>query len=357
VRKRRFLGQLRTSPNSDEDDSILCAEIAASRALIGELDSHSTRVGLVVFAGDSDAQTPDAYTEVPLTSDFGEVGRGLDRIHRHGAHGGRNMVTGVNLAVIELLGTPSAKSEKRDDAKQVILFFVGGQPTLPLEASFLANAKLTVKQAIRARFFGIRIDTFAIGEDVLSEPVVPREIARVSAGVFTPIRGTSDVPAAIGAAYLSGVEDVVIRNETTGQKTTQILRRPYGSFAALVPAAEGENRIEVHALLREGWPEAAQTLTVRFDPNAEESLSPRSGIASRLTSREAVTQASRYRISSTPTSVNAVGQIQDARRAASVPGSRTSSQRDQPAATPRSARGACVYSMRSSSFTLPSACE
>jgi hypothetical protein len=272
---RRLLGQTLSGSVTDEDDSILSAEIAVSRALIEGLDSRTARVGLVAFAGDDDPETPDALTEVPLTSDFAELARGLDEIRRGGPHGKRNMVSGVNLAAIELLGTASAKSQRRDDQpRRVIAFFAGGQPTLPLEASLLQNATMTIQQAVRAAKFEIRVDTFAIGRDTLTEPVVPSEMARVARGVFTPIRQRADYPASRGAAYFSGVEGVVIRNTSTGQEAPQILRRLDGTFAALVPLREGDNQIEVRTLLRPGWPEAAQTLDVRFDPKARDSLSP-----------------------------------------------------------------------------------
>ena len=133
---------------------------------------------------------------MPLTSDFDKVERGLDDdLPATGRKGLTNMVSAVNLATIELLGTQSAYSTKREGAKRVIMFLTDGQPTLPLENSQLQNAKMAIQQAVRAAKLDVRIDTFAIGEDALSEPVVVVEMARVSSGVFTPVRDPKDLRA------------------------------------------------------------------------------------------------------------------------------------------------------------------
>ena len=79
-------------PNSDKADSVLAAEIEGCRVLLKQLDPRTTRVGIVSFNGDADAMTPDAITEVPLTSDFTKVERGArhdlpQRPQGHDQHG------------------------------------------------------------------------------------------------------------------------------------------------------------------------------------------------------------------------------------------------------------------------------
>jgi len=72
-----ILAQVLPLPLTDEGDSILAAEVQAVRVMLDQLDPRTTRVGVVVFAGDGDPLTPDAYTQVPLTSDYGKVRKGL----------------------------------------------------------------------------------------------------------------------------------------------------------------------------------------------------------------------------------------------------------------------------------------
>lgn len=270
-----ILGSVLPLPNSDKADSILAAEIAGCRVLLSQLDPRTTRVGVVAFAGDSDALTPDAYTEVPLTTDFKKVERGLDAIYRRGPKGMTNMVTAVNLATIELLGTQSAYSTKREGARRVIMFLTDGQPTLPLESSQLQNAKMAIQQAVRAAKFDIRVDTFAIGEEALSEPVVVVEMARVSNGVFTPVRNPKDLRAVFEDVSFSSIERLEIRNKTTGKMAEYVVPNPDGSFSALLPMNEGKNTVEVYARSTDGT-EGRREVSVSFLAGAEpQQLSPR----------------------------------------------------------------------------------
>jgi len=262
------LGRVLPLPNTDEGDSVLAAEIAACRVLLAQLDPRTTRVGLVAFAGDNDALTPDAYTEVPLTTDYPKVQRGLDAVYRRGPKGMTNMVSAVNLATIELLGTQSAYSQKRDGAKRVIMFLTDGMPTLPLENSDLQNAKMTVQQAVRAAKFDIRIDTFAIGEEALSEPVVVVEMARVTNGVFTPVRNPKDLRAIFEDVSFSSIERLEVRNKTTGKLADYVIPNPDGTFSALVGMNEGKNTVEVYARSTDGT-EGRREVTVSFLAGAE----------------------------------------------------------------------------------------
>ncbi len=270
-----ILGRVLPLPNTDSGDSILAAEVAGMRALLDQLDPRTTRVGLVAFSGDNDALTPDAETVVPLTSDYEKVESGLSAVFRQGPHGLTNMVSAVSLATIELLGTQSAYSTKRDGAKRVIMFLTDGQPTLPLENSQLQNAKMAIQQAVRAAKLDVRIDTFAIGEDALSEPVVVVEMARVSDGVFTPVRDPKDVRAVFEEVSFSDIEKLEVRNKTTGAPASQLISNADGSFSALLDMKEGDNTIEVFARSTDGT-EGRREVNVKFLAGAKtQELSPR----------------------------------------------------------------------------------
>jgi hypothetical protein len=270
-----ILGRVLPLPNSDDGDSILAAEVLAVRTLVGQLDPRTTRVGLVAFSGDNDALTPDAYTEVPLTTDYSKIDRGLDSLQRRGPKGLTNMVSAVSTATIELLGSQSAYSTKREGSKRVIMFLTDGQPTLPLENSQLQNAKMAIQQAVRAAKADVRIDTFAIGEEALSEPVVVVEMARVTSGVFTPVRHPKDMRAIFEEVSFSDIEKLEVRNKTRGQVADNLIINPDGSFSALVTVTEGENVLEVYARSTDGT-ESRREVPVKFLAGAKPAeLSPR----------------------------------------------------------------------------------
>lgn len=270
-----IFGKLLPLPNSDRGDSILAAEVAAVETMIEQLDPRTTRVGIIAFSGDHDALTRDAYTEVPLTTDYHKVQRGLNNVLDRGPRGLTNMVSAVNLASIELMGMQSAFSEKREGARRVMMFLTDGLPTLPIENSKLQNAKMAIQQAVRAARFDIRIDTFAIGEDALSEPVVVVEMARVTDGVFTPVLHPENLRAVFEDVDFAEVEKLEIRNKTTSQKADYQIQNADGTFSGLVPVKPGRNTLEVFVRSTDGS-EVRRSVTVNFlNDGPGQPLSPR----------------------------------------------------------------------------------
>ena len=104
-------------------NSILAAEVAASRRLLLQLNSETTRVGVVTFG-------EGAQVLQPLTHDFERVRRALDDILRAGPYGGTNMAEGVRAAITELMGL--GKSEKKTDTIKVEFLLTDGFPTMPI---------------------------------------------------------------------------------------------------------------------------------------------------------------------------------------------------------------------------------
>src|SRR5262249_7483778 len=103
-------------------NSILAAEIVASRRLLAQLNSKTTRVGLITFGN-------EAWLSQPLTHNFDQVRSARDVIYKRGPYGGTNMVSAVRLATDELLGR--GESEKYLDSIKTIFFFTDGFPTRP----------------------------------------------------------------------------------------------------------------------------------------------------------------------------------------------------------------------------------
>ena len=181
----------------DAGDSILAAEVAAARKLLGSLDPRIARVGLASFAGGAPetggmivlgSRVPSALTEEPLTSDYKRVERALDGVLARGPWGNTHMAAGLDQATIELLGLRGALSEPNPKSSKVVLFLTDGLPTLPSEFSFGENVNAVVRAADRARRAGIKIHSFAIGQEALSGPIAPVEMAHRTGGEFTPVR-------------------------------------------------------------------------------------------------------------------------------------------------------------------------
>ncbi|MCZ7619463.1 MAG: VWA domain-containing protein [Myxococcota bacterium] len=169
---------------------MLAAEVAAGRRLIERLDPRSTRVGVVTFAGEPAGQglvigraSAAAVTEVPLTADYDEVQRGLDRILSRGPYGMTHMAAGVDQATIELRGLRGAYSQADAESEKVVLFLTDGQPTLPYGIEFAqANTQAVLRAADRARKAGVRVYSFGIGEEALAGPLAIVRLADITGG-------------------------------------------------------------------------------------------------------------------------------------------------------------------------------
>jgi hypothetical protein len=246
-------------------DSILAAEILASRRLLSQLTPETTRLGVITF-GD------DALLKQPLTHDFDEVRRVLDAIYRFGPRGLTNMVDAIRLATNELLG--KGESEKYSDSIKTILFLTDGNPTLPsadCRSGTQADEDTTIDAARRAGETGIGVHVFALGETALSNPRAAVGIAKESGGTYTAVTRPADVLAVVDKVSAVGVDSIEVTNETTEQKALQSRLAADGFFASAVPLIEGLNRIQVVARANDGSI-GKDMITVLYEPGAARSL-------------------------------------------------------------------------------------
>lgn len=261
--------------SSDPGDSILAAEVAAARRLIERLDPRSTRVALVTFSGDQSPEgivilgksLPPAVTEVPLTDEYREIQRGLDRILERGPYGMTHMAAGVDQATVELLGLRGALSRRDPASDKAVLFLTDGQPTLPFSGNTYANTRAVLRAAERARKAGVRVFTFGIGEDALAGPLAIVELADTTGGSFTPVRDPAAIVDVIEQVDFANLEGVTVRNATTGAPASQSATNPDGSWSALVPLREGRNVIEVTARASDGRT-VSERIEVQHAPGA-----------------------------------------------------------------------------------------
>ncbi len=233
-------------PLRNPRNSILAAEVAAARRLLGQLNAESTRVGVLTFS-------ERAKLVQPLTHDFEQVRRVLTDILRAGPYGGTNMVEGIRMGTTELFGLGT--SEKRTDAIKVQFLLTDGFPSLPIGGGKRAapeDTDLAINAARLAGKAGIKVHVFALGEEALSYPRAALGIARESGGTYTPVLRPADVLAVLDNISVVGVEYVQVVNQTLGQKATHLRLAADGFFSSAVPVVEGRNQIEVLARASDG---------------------------------------------------------------------------------------------------------
>jgi hypothetical protein len=251
-------------PNTDPDDSILAAEVAAARTLLDGLDPARVHVGVVSFSGEIDQTTgrrlgrsDDALLEQAVTPDYGAVRRALEAVLLRGANGGTNMEAGVKLALRELAGLPGAQSRPRPGAKKVILFLTDGKPSLPFGSANVEDKEdmlAAIDAAQLANVAGVMLNVYGLGPGAIDYPVAATEMAKVTGGVYTPVRTPGDIVALLSGVSFANVEDVVAVNLTLNEWAgpNDLLLAPDGSFSGFVPVRPGLNRIRVSALASDG---------------------------------------------------------------------------------------------------------
>ena len=265
VQRAATLADEPDTKNTDPGDSVLAAQIHASRALVTGLESGRVRVGVVSFSGDIDPATGrrrsaaqvDAMVEQPLTSDYDAVDRALEAVLLRGPHGGTNMEAGIKIALRELAGLAGARSKPRKHAKRVILLLTDGKPSLPFGLGSEEDQEdidAVINAAHLARAGGVMINVYGLGPTAIDYPIAASEAARVSGGLYTPVRRPGDIVALLTGVSFANVEDVVAVNLTIAEMAgpEDILTAPDGSFKGYVPVRPGKNRVRVSALASDG---------------------------------------------------------------------------------------------------------
>jgi hypothetical protein len=257
----------------DWGDTVMAAQILATRTLLSQLDPGTTRVGIVTFSGDEDPRTPDAVRLAPMTRDYAHLGDVLDYLLGHRPRGKTNIAEAVQVASSELLGSEDARSRPRAGATRVVLLMTDGQPTLPSNRD---EARIAVFDAARsAAEAGVRVDTFAIGHEANEDPSVPRALARQTGGVFTAVFSPSELVAHFEKMRLTRLARVDVRNRTAGKDAQHVVLEPDGEFAALVELVDGENIIEIAGRASDGSTARTTRIVHQVRGGRTPALSPR----------------------------------------------------------------------------------
>ena len=152
-----------------------------------------------------------------------------------------------------------------------MLFMSDGQPTLPIRRAGHKNIRMSIEAARAAGTAGIRIDSFAIGKEATSDPVVLSEMAAATKGLFVAVEHPRELVAAFGDVVLADVSELTVTNRTTGASAEFLLLDPDGRFSAFVSLTEGSNLLEVRARASDGA-EAVRSVRVRLLPEAHSSV-------------------------------------------------------------------------------------
>jgi hypothetical protein len=246
-------------------DSILAAEIVASRRLLSQLNSQTTRVGVITFG-------EEVWLRQPLTHDFEEVRSALDLIYKRGPYGGTNMVDAIRLATQELLG--NGESEKYLHSIKALLLLTDGIPTLPSgdgRSRSRTDEDLAIDAGRLAGKSEIAIHVFGLGKRAVSSPRVSVGIAKQSGGTYIPVLSPADIVTVLDGVSVVGVEFIHVTNETIGQRALRSRLAPDGFFASAVPVAEGLNRLQVLVRASDGSA-GRDTITVYYQPGRDRSL-------------------------------------------------------------------------------------
>ena len=247
--------------SSDPGDTVLAAELLATRRLIEQLDPVRSRVGLVSFAD-------GASLLAPVGSDGAALAEGLELLEENFGSGSTNLSAALDLANKALLAAGGKGRQKS------ILVLSDGWPTAP--GSPGAAARAAWERGEEARDAGIRIHTFALGLNRIEEGDVYAGIAAETGGRYERLEQPGQIVEELPRINLSQVAAVEIENLTTGEAGRAVRVFPDGSFDAFVPLAPGENLLRVTARGERGG-EAVRERRVRFA--AREPATPEEAVA------------------------------------------------------------------------------
>nr|MDJ0869545.1 VWA domain-containing protein [Myxococcota bacterium] len=226
---------------SDPGDTVLAAELVATRRLVDALDPERTRIGLVTFSDGS-------RLNASVGSDRETFSELLDQLGEGFSSGYTNFAAAIRLATEALV----AASEGEPDAPQrVILFLSDGYPTFP--GSEERAAREALEAAREAAASSVRIHTFGLG--LADDPNAPEsededafvQMAALTGGSHLRLDTPGEVVQELPRIDLAEVAGVEIVNATSGQSARATRVFPDGSFDAFVSLVPGENVIRVTA--------------------------------------------------------------------------------------------------------------
>lgn len=259
---------------SDSDDTILRAEIAATRRLLERLALRSgTRVGLMAFAG-------RARTLAPVGAAPDALEAALSRLEAEARPGGGTHLARAFDAAVAMLAIPAEDAPGSGGAahenasageasaappspRRTLLLLSDGNPEEPAPASRAAEA--TAAAGARLAEAGVELRAFALGVDALAESDVVARVARSTRGRVHRLASAGEVVDALPEVQLAALGSVEVRNATLDAPGRAVRLFADGSFDAILPLAPGVNEVRVTARGRDAGPRTVAR-RVLFEP-------------------------------------------------------------------------------------------
>lgn len=236
--------------SSDTDDTVLAAELLATRKLMEVLDPDRSRIGLISFAD-------GARMHARVGTSAKDMGHALDDLARNLGSGATNIALATDTAIDALLTAGG------EDRQKTILILSDGYPTAP------GSQKLAAREAMiraeRAHAEGLRIYTFGLGLEAEEETDVYAGMAAVTGGEYLRLETPGEITNELPRINLADIASIALHNVTTGEKGQGVRVFPDGSFDGYVKLTPGENRLRVTAVGKAGG-ERSEERVVYFEP-------------------------------------------------------------------------------------------
>jgi len=239
---------------TDRHDTIVLAEIEAARAIVAGLAPRRNRIGLVTYVGSARQRVPVGSPETSSAA--------IERLRPIEDWTGTNVAAALRRSQ-RMLEHPSLVTHPRRD--RVILLFSDGQPSVP-QSRFYASAAAW-RAAADVAASGTRIYVLAFGELEPKNLEFVNRMASAASGVLVPVTDPRSLLQDLPPVALAP-QSLVIANRTLDQPARAVRADRQGHFSGYVPLAEGENEIEVTAVLANGRSVVARR-TVFYAPAAE----------------------------------------------------------------------------------------
>jgi hypothetical protein len=244
--------------SEDFDDSVLAAELAATRALLARLaPGPAMRVGLVAFSDRAQLVAPVGSSAAALEAALGGITRDFPRFLR-GTNFGDAIATAQLALQPETAGLPGTPRAGTD---QSILLLSDGVPTLPPHGDRARQHALWAATAAGAA--GIRIYAFDLSNEPAPNAPVLAEMASRSDGRFERLARPGDAIARLRRTDLAGLASLRVANATTGAPARALRTFPDGTFDAFVELGPGRNRIVFEATTTSGGKATAERVVTR----------------------------------------------------------------------------------------------
>lgn len=243
---------LRRRVVTDPDDTIAQAQLTAARRLIERLDSETTRMGIVTFAGVERVRARIGAERVELLE-------ALDRLPNAPERGGTYLYGAIIAAMRVLKDAPRTPGQRR---LRSIILLSDGLPNAPPPR--VAAERAAVRAAEHAANAHIPIYSFAFGSEVMARPKVFVDMARVNGGELLLIDQPGDIIDYVPHMSLTRLRRLEIENATTGERARAVRLFPDGTFDGFAPLAPGENLLRV-TIYAEGGGQHAIEVPVLFE--------------------------------------------------------------------------------------------